>query len=199
MIRMRTFIVAAFAAAGLLAAGPAHPQSTVNPFAGMAQDSDQPIKIAADATLADFNAQTATYTGNVVVTQGQMILRADELKIFAPDGAITKIEARGKVVLSSPSGSAQSPLAVYEVGPRLVTMSGGVVLKHENNVMRGSALVVNLATGGAKLQAPQGEGGKPGRVEGLFVPSSKPQGPGAAPPAPPAAEVPVPRPKPAPR
>lgn len=147
-----------------------------NPFAELAVDTDAEIHIAADATLADFEAQTATYMGNVVVTQGQMKLRADELKIFAPKGRIHRIIASGKVVLASPSGSAQGSKAVYEVLTRVVTLSGGVILTHENNVMRGSELEVRLATGEAQLVAAVAEGGKPGRVQALFAPVTRRDG-----------------------
>lgn len=163
--------------AAAITAAHAASTETVNPFAELSTDSDEPIHIAADSTLADFNEQTATYSGNVVVTQGEMRLRANELKIFAPRGRIARIVASGDVVLASPSGSAKSPTAVYDVVPRTVVLSGGVVLQHENNVMRGSELEVKLASGQARLIAPQGSDGKPGRVQGLFAPAAKPQKP----------------------
>lgn len=153
------------------APAPARAQDAVNPFASVRQDMNQEIRIAADRTTADFEHETATYAGNVVVKQGQMMMRSDTLTIFAPDGKITRIEAQGHVVLTSPSGSAQSEKAIYEVIPRLVTLTGGVVLTESNNVMRGAKLEVHLATGEAKLIAANGPDGKPGRVQGLFAPA----------------------------
>ncbi len=157
--------------AGLFAAAPVWAQA-VNPFAAFTADADSEIHIAADATVADFEAQTATYMGNVVVTQGQIKLRADEIKIIAPKGRISRIIATGKVILASPSGSAESKEAVYDVVPRIVTMKGGVLLSHGGNVMRGSALEVKLASGEAKLIGQVGADGKPGRVQGLFSPAT---------------------------
>ena len=146
-------------------------QTASNPFASVQQDMNQEIRIAADRTTADFEHETATYAGNVVVKQGQMMMRSDALVIFAPNGKITRIEAQGHVVLTSPSGSAESAKAIYEVIPRLVTLTGGVVLTESNNVMRGEKLEVYLATGEAKLVAANGPDGKPGRVQGLFAPA----------------------------
>ncbi|MBI1238207.1 MAG: hypothetical protein GC199_02575 [Alphaproteobacteria bacterium] len=178
-MKARTFfsLAAGLGLLGAVATADAASTETVNPFAELSTGSDQPIHIAADSTLADFNEQTATYSGNVVVTQGEMRLRANELKIFAPRGRIARIVASGDVVLTSPSGSAKSPTAVYDVVPRTVVLSGGVILQHENNVMRGSELEVKLASGQARLIAPDGANGKPGRVQGLFAPAAKPQKP----------------------
>ena len=143
-------------------------QNAPNPFEGLSKGADEEIKVSADTTVADFNQQTATYKGNVVVEQGEMKLRSDELKIFAKNGTISRIEANGNVVLASPTGSAKSASAVYDVGPRLVKLTGGVVLTNQDNVMRGSELQVKLASGEARLIAAPGPGGKPGRVQGLF-------------------------------
>jgi lipopolysaccharide export system protein LptA len=160
----------ALAAAALffLGAITAQAQNAPNPFEDLAKGADEEIKISADTTVADFNQETATYKGNVVVEQGEMKLRSDELKIFAKGGTISRIEANGNVVLASPSGSAKSANAVYDVGPRMVKLTGGVVLTHDDNVMRGSELQVKLASGEARLIAAPGPGGKPGRVQGLF-------------------------------
>lgn len=152
----------------LLAGGPVYAQGAPNPFADLSKDADEEIKVSADQTVADFGAETATYQGNVIVEQGDMKLRSDELKIFAKNGTISRIEANGNVVLASRTGSARSTNAVYEVGPRMVRLTGGVVLTHEDNVMRGAELQVKLASGEARLIAPVGANGKPGRVQGLF-------------------------------
>jgi lipopolysaccharide export system protein LptA len=146
----------------------AQAQNAPNPFEDLSKGADEPIKVSADSTVADFNQQTATYQGNVLVEQGEMKLRSNALKIYAKDGTISRIEATGNVVLASPSGSAKSDSAVYEVGPRMVKLTGGVVLTHDDNVMRGSELQVKLASGEARLIGAAGPGGKPGRVQGLF-------------------------------
>ena len=49
----------------------------------------------------------------------------------------------------------------------LITLTGHVILTKEKNVMRGTTLTVNLATGEAQLGA---KGAPGGRVQGLFTP-----------------------------
>lgn len=137
-----------------------------DPFADVAADRTQPISVSADQGTANFETETAVYSGNVVVTQGDLILRADTLTIKAPDGAIASIEAEGGIVLTSESGDATAARATYDVPARRVTLAGSVVLTQGDNVLRGSRLTVNLDSGVAELTA----SGADGRVEGLFLP-----------------------------
>jgi lipopolysaccharide export system protein LptA len=150
----------------------AHAQSVPNPFSGMGRDSDKPISIAANTTTADLRNETATYAGNVRVAQGNLKLRSDTLAIKASKGTISRIEAKGNVVLASPSGQATGSTAVYDIAQREVRMGGKVVLVQGLNTLRGTSLVINLATGRAALT---GSGGTSGRVEGIFVPTKNPK------------------------
>jgi lipopolysaccharide export system protein LptA len=159
----------------------AHAQGVPNPFSGMGRDSDKPIAIAADSTTADIRNETATYAGNVRVEQGSLKMRSDTLAIKASKGAIARIEAKGNVVLASPQGQATGASAVYDIADRVVRMSGKVILAQGPNILRGSSLVINLATGRAELTS-QGVAG--GRVEGVFVPNKTPKAPSIGPIAP---------------
>jgi lipopolysaccharide export system protein LptA len=161
------FVLAAFVSA----AATAHAQGTPNPFSGLGRDSDQPIKIAADTTTADIRNESATYAGNVRVEQGNLKLRSDSLSIKASKGTIMRIEAKGNVILASPQGEATGSTALYDISKRVVTMGGKVILAQGANIMRGSSLVINLATGRAELTG----AGQGGRVEGVFVPAKTPK------------------------
>jgi len=65
------------------------------------------------------------------------------------------------------------PRILHDVAPRLITLTGRVVLNKEKNVMRGTMLTVNLVTGKAELGA---KGASGGRVQGLFTPPPQQQG-----------------------
>ncbi len=136
-------------------------------------NANQPIAVNADSFLADLKAESGLYTGNVIVTQGDIRLRADRLKVLAPGGKASRMEVDGHVVLDSPNGQAMGDSGVYNVAEQMVRLTGNVVLTKDANVMRGSALEVSMATGIARLTAgPQnGDPGLPAaRVQGLFVP-----------------------------
>jgi len=79
-------------------------------------------------------------------------------------------------VVNSPSGTATGDNGIYDVAPRLVTLTGHVVLTKGQNVMRGPQLTVTLVPGvaqlgGGRVNSTVAPGGGPGgRVQGLFTP-----------------------------
>jgi len=135
-------------------------------------DANAPIQVSADRFDAEINQKEGTYSGNVLVTQGDFKLRADKVRVNAPSGKPDKIFAYGNVVFTAPSGNAQGDNGVYDVAPRLITLTGRVILTKEKNVMRGSTLTVNLITGMAQLGAKALPGG---RVQGTFTPPPQSQ------------------------
>jgi lipopolysaccharide export system protein LptA len=146
-------------------------------------DSREPIAVNADTFLADLNGETGTYTGNVIVTQGRVRLHADQVKVTAPSGRASRMEAEGHVVVDSPSGQAVGDSGVYDVAQQMLRLKGHVSLTKDANVMRGTALEVSMATGLARMSAggeTQVPGQPPGRVQGLFVPAPR-AGQGSAP------------------
>jgi len=164
------------------ATAPAQPRpNAANSALGL--NSNQPIAVNADSFLADLNGETGTYTGNVIVTQGAVRLHADQVKVTAPGGRASRMEATGHVIVDSPSGQAVGDNGVYDVGSRVLRLNGNVVLTKDANVMRGSALEVSMDTGLARLSGgtPVAQGGTPpagaaqpaGRVTGLFVPTPR--------------------------
>jgi lipopolysaccharide export system protein LptA len=139
------------------------------------KDADQPINISSDTFQADLNGKTGTWQGNVMVSQGDMKLRANSVRMTTTSGKVDKVLASGNVVVDSPkSGTATGENGTYNVGPRTVVMSGNVVLKKGKDVLRGAQLTVNLVNGqavlGGGVRAPGTPGG--GRVQGVFIPNS---------------------------
>ena len=150
-----------------LAAVLASPALAANDFGLSKRDANAPIQVSADRFDADFNAKSGVYSGNVIVVQGDFHLRSDKMRVNVVAGKPDKIFAYGNVVFSAPNGDAQGDNGVYDVAPRLITLTGRVILNKEKNVMRGTMLTVNLATGQAQLGA---KGAPGGRVQALFTP-----------------------------
>ncbi len=157
-------------------------------------NSRQPIAVNADSFLADLHGDTGTYTGTVIVTQGMVNLHADQVKVLAPGGRASRMEAEGHVIVDSPSGQAIADAGIYDVPQQILHLTGNVVLTKDQNVMRGTALEFSMVTGLAKMTAgapiatttgaAAETGGqpaaKPARVQGLFYPE-QPATPNAAP------------------
>jgi lipopolysaccharide export system protein LptA len=144
------------------------------------RDADAPINIAADKFVADENAKTGTWSSNVVISQGDMRMRANSVRmnVVGKDNKPDKIFAQGGVVVDSPtSGTVTGDTGVYDVVQRTVTLTGHVVLTKQNNSMRGAQMTVNLVTGIATLGGgASATTGQTGRVQGIFTPASKPSG-----------------------
>src|SRR5690606_31308422 len=104
-----TWLVALMlATCGLAGAAAAHG----NPLGAFGGDADQPIEINADSLEVQQDQQVAIFRGNVDAVQGQIRLRADEIKVHyrsnpegndQTDGTIVRIDAIGNVFVSSPT------------------------------------------------------------------------------------------------
>lgn len=161
-------------------------------------DTDKPIEIVADSLEVLQEDQVAVFRGNVDAIQGEIRLRANELKVFYKSrkeggdaniaGSISRIDATGNVFLSSPSETAQGDKGIYYVDRREIALSGQVVLTRGQNVIRGQRLVMNMATGRSRIDG--GDAGTAsasgGRVRSVFVPGGRGADEGAEAPAAPA-------------
>ncbi|MBS3964956.1 MAG: lipopolysaccharide transport periplasmic protein LptA [Methylomonas sp.] len=58
-------------------------------------DAEQPVYIDSDHAMYDEKAQTSTYIGNVVATQGSIKINADKLVVNLKNGGIDKLVATG--------------------------------------------------------------------------------------------------------
>lgn len=157
-------------AAALLLPGAAWAQQ------GFRSDPDKPIEVEADALEVDDAKQTATFSGNVRVIQGDIRMKSDRVTVHYDGGGqgssrISRIAASGNVLVSSPDEqTASGEWATYTVAKRQIEMGNSVVLRQGENVIRGSRLHVDLASGQARVTG--AENGGTGRVRGLFQPGN---------------------------
>lgn len=163
------------AAAALAAgAGTAGAQQN-NPFNKLSGDSDQPIQVDADSLEVRDKEKKAIFRGNVVVVQGEMTLRTVELwvdyegdKTAGDKQNIRRLEAKGRVLVTTKDQETSGDWAVYEVATEKVTIGGKVVVTQGTNVINGTRLVVDLATGRTHFESPD----RGGRVQAIFAPKS---------------------------
>jgi lipopolysaccharide export system protein LptA len=157
----------------MAASGPALAQSALRGL-----DTGAPIDVNADRAEFRDEISQAVLTGNVVITQGRMTLNADRVTIlYTRNGdaiAMERLDARGRVKLTSPSETVTSTGAIYDVPGKLVTMIGNVRLDRQGSVLNGQRLVLNLASGTTSFDARSVQNSS-GRVSGRFlVPERKP-------------------------
>ncbi len=185
---MRFFRLIAIAAMAALFAGAAVAQTFSDAFAGFGSNDGEPIEIEAGELRVEDGNNTATFVGDVVVTQGGTSLKTQRLKVYyAGSGAkasetavqqrISRLEAAGGVYISSKDQTAKGDAASFDMNRELMVMTGReVVLSQGPNVVVGNKLTVNLKTGQANLTAGQGkvsgQGGGSGRVKVRILPNS---------------------------
>ena len=144
----------------------------------VALSQDQPIQISADALEVLQQKNTAVFTGNVIAKQGQITMNAAQMTVnYRSAGAqgqmgkgIYRIVAEGSVLFATPGETAKGDRAVYDVDNNTIEIIGNVVLNRDKNLLKGTKLDYNLATGRSVLVGSSNVPG--GRVQGLFVPDS---------------------------
>jgi len=154
-------------------------------------DTSAPIEIGADALEVLQNEQVAIFSGNVDAIQGDMRLRASELRVHYSSGSgtggeISRINATGDVQVSSATETARGDSAIYNVLGEEVTMEGNVVLTQGSNVIQGDRLTIDLASGHSRIEGGASmvsEGNDSGRVRGVFTIPRDTDGAADSPPA----------------
>jgi lipopolysaccharide export system protein LptA len=144
-------------------------------------------ELALDADKVEANVvggKGGVASGNVVITQCDMKLRADTVRVMMANKQYDRIVANGKVLLiSAKSGVVSGDTGVYDVARQLVTVTGHVVLKDGANVFSGTQLTYNVATGDAHFDAAATAAGAPGtpaagngRVHAILSPPAESTG-----------------------
>jgi lipopolysaccharide export system protein LptA len=160
-------------AAALLVAGTAvaAAETAADLFAGFQARSNDPVQVDAESleVFEQGDERVSVFRGRVVVTRGVTRLEAGTITLYSKLAgpsidAFTRIEAAGGVFVKSEDQAVSGDTAEVNMDTRTITVSGKVVLSQGGNVLTGSRLLVNLATGRARLEG--------GQVRGLFTPSS---------------------------
>ena len=149
--------------------------------AGTAQDADdgagsasQAIEITADTLEVRQSENVAVFEGSVNAAQGELVLNADILTVYYRESeggqgnlGVSRIDAEGNVVISSPDETAQGQRGTYDVEGGRIDLAGGVILSRGNNIVQGETLTMDLESGVSRVS------GGSTRVQGLFVPEEE--------------------------
>ena len=160
---IKRFIAVSLIGLGLTVAFMSAPyaQEAKGKQSGLSKNSKDPINIEADSLEVFDKEGKAVYSGNVIVTQGETVMKAKKMQIFyvrseesqaAPaDGdagaAIKRVEAEGDVIILEKDQIATGEKGIYEATTDIMTMTGNVALSKGQNVTKGQKLVYNLGTG----------------------------------------------------
>lgn len=112
--------------------------------------SNLPIHLQADE--GDYNAETntATYKGNVTITQGEMNLKGDKVVVKFANGEVITIEAWGKlarfhyVPKDEPPIDGEGEYMKYTVASKTIDIDKQAFVKQEDRETKADHLTYNL-------------------------------------------------------
>ena len=132
-------------------------------FGELNQDTTQPVQVTADQLAVNNADGTAIFSGNVVVTQGEMKLAAGEVKVTygTEQSDIESLVATGGVTVTNLGDAAEAQEAVYTIDSGVIVLSGDVLLTQGGSAMAGQKLSINLKDGTGVME---------GRVTTTFQP-----------------------------
>jgi lipopolysaccharide export system protein LptA len=148
-------------------------QDATQETGGFRADPQAPVEVSADNLAVDQTAGNATFSGGVIVTQGDLRLTAPEILVEYtrnPDGSlgsdVARITASGGVLMVTATEAAEAQTATYVPSRSEIVMDGDVLLTQGGNTLAGQRLIVDLVTGTGRVE---------GRVRSILQPGAAPQ------------------------
>ncbi|MBT4161359.1 MAG: lipopolysaccharide transport periplasmic protein LptA [Gammaproteobacteria bacterium] len=135
------------------------------PTLALESDSDQPIKIQADAAMVDEGQGTSIYRGNVIIVQGTLQVTADEVEIYTADSEVIQIIAKAESNSNKLAHyeqqtneekdmvTAEAKKITYLVQEKRLHLSGKARLLQERDEFVGELLYYDLGRGIVNLNS----------------------------------------------
>lgn len=136
----------------------------------------QPITIVADSAEVDERQGVSTYTGNVLLTQGEVRMEADRLMVYTKDGDLDSITAEGDPVRFEQARAGEEPLhghsqrMRYEAGSEILLLLDKAEFWQGPNRFSGERIEYDRRQ--SRVSASQGESGGE-RVQVTIQPKAK--------------------------
>ncbi len=146
-------------------------------FKGFSGDSKSPIQVDAASleVYEEGDQRISLFTGGVTVRRGDTTMKAATIKLYSDkkddQSGFTRMEASGTVYVNSGNQTATGSNAVVDNKAKTITLTGDVVLSRDKDVVTGARLVIDMATGRARVDPKQGE-----PVKILITPNAKKKG-----------------------
>ncbi|MFN7550896.1 MAG: lipopolysaccharide transport periplasmic protein LptA [Pseudomonadota bacterium] len=133
------------------------------PAAALKSDREQPMEIDADGMVSNVDAGDAVLSGNVRIVQGTLRVRAERAEISRNDAG----EVSRAVLTGAPATlaedlddggrlDARAATIDYDMGGKLVVLTGDAVVAQPQGELRGERITYNLETGRLDAGGPEG-------------------------------------------
>lgn len=138
------------------------------------EDAQKPIHLSADTVSYSQSTNQATYTGNVVITQGTLKIVASTLMVnLNNDKSIASAQATGNLASFEQTVSADKGLAKgvaqkidYNAKTGILSMTGNAKLTQDGTNFSGNSIRYSLKMGDVEATGGQGK-----RVELVIAPN----------------------------
>lgn len=133
-------------------------ENVEKPVANFKFNTSLPLEIRSKELNIEQNTGRATFSGNVIATQGNLILTAltlvveYALKNSRMTSEMEKLTANKDVTIVSETQSAVANKMVYDVMSEKIIMTGDVILKEGLSATSGDRLTINLNTGSRRME-----------------------------------------------
>lgn len=142
-------------------------------------DKHQPIHISADTAQINEKTGTTTYTGNVLMKQGSMEIKAARIDLYREKDSVSRIIANGAPANFRQQAAEDKPITDafgekldYLIAKQTITITGNAKVQQESDQFTGSKIVYQMDK--AIVNAYSGEGKTGQRVQMVIQPKAKP-------------------------
>lgn len=121
-------------------------------------NSAQPVEITSEELSLNQAAGQATFTGNVIVGQGDLVMTCERMIVeYGADATTGRDEIQvirmfGGVSFIGPDEAAESQEAVYTLAANTVVLSGNVLVTQGVTAVSADSLTYNLQSGSGTMQ-----------------------------------------------
>jgi len=141
-------------------------------------DFNKPIKVDSKSQFVDGKNKTSLFKDDVRISQGSLVINADEVEVIATDGEGREVfVARGNPASYSQQLEDGTPVSAkaneirYEVVNRTIALTGKAELKQDTSMVQGDNITFDMIT--EQLLATGGDDTNgDGRVTTVFTPET---------------------------
>ncbi|MGJ8621885.1 MAG: lipopolysaccharide transport periplasmic protein LptA [Yoonia sp.] len=146
MIRMM------FLLAAVLLGAQATAQTNVA-LGGLTVDTSAAIEVTADSLNVDQDTNTAVFSGEVLIIQGDLRLTAEQVTVVYGEDTteIAKLLATGGVTFVTATEAAEAQEADYDITTGLLTLTGSVLLTQGPSAISAERMQINVSDGTATM------------------------------------------------
>ena len=140
------------------------------PALALRSDREQPINIVADTSEVDAKTGYTRITGGVVITQGSLLVNADEARVYVNEGKVNRVELDGgpatwqQNLESGERMNARASHIDYRVPDGVIELTGNALVNHPQGEISGASLQYELDTEKLRGFSQNGPGGDRVRI-----------------------------------